>query len=83
MSEGAGHSLFFIDGGCRMIVITKDIKNGTTTIVKYDEDLDLEPTQVTVAKTAKGDFETVKVYSKSPTPFDETLKLLKVLEAVG
>lgn len=70
-----------------MIDITKDIKNGTTTIVKYDEDLDLEPTQVTVTKkkvkTAKGDFETIKVYSKSPTPFDETLKLLKVLEAVG
>lgn len=70
-----------------MIDITKDIKNGTTTIVKYDEDLDLEPTQVTVTKkkvkTAKGDFETIKVFSKSPTPFDETLKLLKVLEAVG
>lgn len=27
-----------------MIDITKDTKNGT--IVKYDEDLDLEPTQV-------------------------------------
>lgn len=70
-----------------MIDITKDIKNGTTTIVKYDEDLDLEPTQVTVTKkkvkTAKGDFESIKVFSKSPTPFDETLKLLKVLEAVG
>lgn len=71
-----------------MIDITKDIKNGTTTIVKYDEDLDLEPTQVTVTKkkvkTAKGDFESIKVFSKSPlTTFDETLKLLKVLEAVG
>nr|DAT28595.1 MAG TPA: hypothetical protein [Caudoviricetes sp.] len=71
-----------------MIDITKDIKNGTTTIVKYDEDLDLEPTQVTVTKkkvkTAKGDFESVKVFSKSDTTtFDETLKLLKVLEAVG
>ena len=71
-----------------MITITKDIKNGTTTIVKYDEDLDLEPTQVTVTKkkvnTAKGDFETIKVFSKSSlTTFDETLKLLKVLEAVG
>ena len=71
-----------------MIDITKDIKNGTTTIVKYDEDLDLEPTQVTVSKkkvkTAKGDFETIKVFTKSDlTPFDETLKLLKVLEAVG
>lgn len=70
-----------------MIDITKDNKNGTTTIVKYDEDLDLEPTQVTVTKkkvkTAKGDFESVKVFTKSPTPFDETLKLLKVLEAVG
>lgn len=71
-----------------MIDITKDIKNGTTTIVKYDEDLDLEPTQVTVIKkkvnTAKGDFETIKVYTKSHlTTFDETLNLLKVLEAVG
>lgn len=67
-----------------MIDITKDIKNGTTTIVKYDEDHDLEPTQVTVTKTAKGDFESIKVFSKSPlTTFDETLKLLKVLEAVG
>lgn len=70
-----------------MIDITKDIKNGTTTIVKYDEDLDLEPTQVTVTKkkikTAKGDFESVKVFSKYPTSFDEILKLLKVLEAVG
>nr|DAY38804.1 MAG TPA: hypothetical protein [Caudoviricetes sp.] len=71
-----------------MIDITNDIKNGTTTIVKYDGDLDLEPTQVTVTKkkvkTAKGDFESVKVFTKpSPTPFDETLKLLKVLEAVG
>lgn len=71
-----------------MIDITKDIKNGTTTIVKYDEDLDLEPTQVTVTKkkvkTAKGDFESVKVFTKSGhTSFDETLKLLKVLEAVG
>ena len=71
-----------------MIDITKDIKNGTTTIVKYDDDLDLEPTQVTVTKkkvkTAKGDFESIKVFSKSSlTTFDETLKLLKVLEAVG
>lgn len=71
-----------------MIDITKDIKNGTTTIVKYDEDLDLEPTQVTVTKkkvkTAKGDFEIIKVYSKSDiTTFDDTLKLLKVLEIVG
>jgi hypothetical protein len=71
-----------------MIDITKDIKNGTTTIVKYDEDLDLEPTQVTVTKkkvkTAKGDFETIKVFTKSDlTPFDTTLKLLKVLESVG
>lgn len=71
-----------------MIDITKDIKNGITTIVKYDEDLDLESTQVTVTKkkvkTAKGDFESVKVFTKSSlTPFDETLKLLKVLEAVG
>lgn len=71
-----------------MIDITKDIKNGTTTIVKYDEDLDLEPTQVTVTKkkvkTAKGDFESIKVFTKSSlTTFDETLKLLKVLEAVG
>ena len=71
-----------------MIDITKDIKNGTTTIVKYDEDLDLEPTQVTVTKkkvkTAKGDFESIKVFTKSSlTPFDEALKLLKVLEAVG
>lgn len=73
-----------------MIDITKDIKNGTTTIVKYDEDLDLEPTQVTVAKkkvkTAKGDFETItiKAFTKSGvTPLDTTLKLLKVLEAVG
>lgn len=71
-----------------MIDITKDIKNGTTTIVKYDEDLDLVPTQVTVTKkkvkTAKGDFESVKVFTKSSsTTFDETLKLLKVLEAVG
>lgn len=70
-----------------MISITKDIKNGTTTIVKYDEDLDLEPTQVTVTKkkvkTANGDFESIKVFSKSSlTTFDETLKLLKVLEAV-
>lgn len=71
-----------------MIDITKDIKNGTTTIVKYDENLDLEPTQLTVTKkkvkTAKGDFESIKVSSKSSlTTFDETLKLLKVLEAVG
>lgn len=71
-----------------MIDITKDIKNGTTTIVKYAEDLDLKPTQVTVTKkkvkTAKGDFESIKVFSKSSlTTFDETLKLLKVLEAVG
>ena len=71
-----------------MIDITNDIKNATTTIVKYDEDLDLEPTQVTVTKkkvkTAKGDFESIKVYSKSNlTTFDEILKLLKVLEAVG
>lgn len=71
-----------------MIDITKDIKNGTTTIVKYDEDPDLEPTQVTVTKkkvkTAKGDFETIKVFSKtSLTTFDETLELLKVLECVG
>lgn len=71
-----------------MIDITKDIKNGTTTIVKYDEDLDLEPTQVTVTKkkvkTAKGDFETIKVFTKSgSTTFDETLNLLKVLESVG
>lgn len=70
-----------------MIDITKDIKNGTTTIVKYDGDLDLEPTQVTVTKkkvkTAKGDFESIKVFSKSSLiTFDETLKLLKVLEAV-
>lgn len=71
-----------------MIDITKDIKNGTTTIVKYDGDLDLEPIQVTVTKkkvkTAKGDFESIKVFSKSGsiTTFDETLKLLKVLEAV-
>ena len=69
-----------------MIDITKDIKNGTTTIVKYDGDL--EPTQVTVSKkkvkTAKGDFESIKVFSKTPlTTFDEILKLLKVLEAVG
>lgn len=71
-----------------MIDITKDIKNGTTTIVKYDEDLDLEPTQVTVTKkkvkTAKGDFESIKAFSKSSsTTFVDTLKLLKVLEAVG
>ena len=71
-----------------MIDITNDIKNGTITIVKYDGDLDLEPTQVTVTKkkvkTAKGDFETTKVFSKpSSTTFDETLNLLKVLEAVG
>lgn len=71
-----------------MIDITKDIKNGTTTIVKYDEDLDLKPTQVTVTKkkvkTEKGDFESIKVFSKSSLiTFDETLKLLKVLEAVG
>lgn len=70
-----------------MIDITKDIKNGTTTIVKYDDDHDLEPTQVTVTKkkvkTAKGDFESIKVFSESPATFDETLKLLKVLEAVG
>lgn len=71
-----------------MIDITKDIKNGTTTIVKYDKDLDLDPTQVTVAKkkvkTAKGDFESIKVFTNSSsTPFDETLNLLKVLEAVG
>lgn len=70
-----------------MIDITKDIKNGTTTIVKYDEDLDLEPIQVTVTKkkvkTAKGDFESIKVFSKfDSTTFDETLNLLKVLEAV-
>lgn len=71
-----------------MIDITKDIKNGITTIVKYDEELDLEPTQVTVTKkkvkTAKGDFESIKVFTKSDfTTFDTTLKLLKVLEAVG
>lgn len=71
-----------------MINITKDIKNGTTTIVKFDEDHDLEPTQVTVTKkkvkTANGDFESVRVFTKpSLTPFDETLQLLKVLEAVG
>lgn len=70
-----------------MISITKDIKNGTT-IVKYGEGLDLETTQVTVikkkVKTAKGDFETIKVFSKSPlTTFDGPLKLLKVLEVVG
>lgn len=69
-----------------MIDITKDNKNGTTTIVMYDEDL--EPTQVTVTKkkvkTEKGDFESIKVFSKSGnTTLDETLKLLKVLEAVG
>lgn len=71
-----------------MIDIIKDIKNGTITIVKYNEDLDLEPTQVRVTKkkvnTAKGDFESIKVFTKSPlTTFDETLELLKVLEAVG
>lgn len=71
-----------------MIAITKNINNGTTTIVKYNGDRDLEPTQVTVTKkevkTAKGVFESVEVFTKPPhTPFDETLKLLKVLEAVG
>lgn len=71
-----------------MIDIFKDIKNGTTIIVKNDGDLDLEPIQVTVTKkkvkTAKGDFESIKVFTKSAhTPLDETLKLLKVLEAVG
>ena len=56
--------------------------------MKYDEDHDLDPTQVTVTKkkvkTEKGDFETIKVFTKPPhTPFDTTLKLLKILEAVS
>lgn len=69
-----------------MIDITKDIKNGIITIVKYDGDHDPEPTRVTVTKkkvkTAKSDFESIKVFSKTSLTLDETLKLLKVLEAV-
>ena len=70
-----------------MIEIIKDIKNGTTTIVECDEYHILEPTQVTVTKkkvkTSEGDLESVKVFTESLVPFDVTLKLLKVLEAVG
>ena len=73
-----------------MIDITKDIKNGTTTVVEYREDAhgDIATTQVSVSKkkvkTAKGDFETTQVLTTPRLlPLDETLKLLKVLEAVG
>lgn len=73
-----------------MIDITKDIKNGTTTVVEYHEDAlgDIVTTQVSVTKkntkTAKGVFESIRVLSTpSTTPLDESLKLLKVLEAVG
>lgn len=70
-----------------MIDITKDIKNGTTTIVQYPYG-NLDPIQVTVTKkkvkTAKGDFESIKVTTKPEyTSLDVTLKLLNVLEAVG
>ena len=71
-----------------MIDITKDIKNGTTTIVEYKFGDDQHPTQVTVTKkkvkTANGDFENIKVTVKpeytSSTVVD---RLLNVLEAVG
>lgn len=70
-----------------MIDITKDIKNGTTTVVEFHEDTngDIVTTQVSVTKKvkAKGDFETTRVLTTpSSTPLDETLKLLKVLEIV-
>ena len=69
-----------------MIDITKDIKNGTTTIVNYP--IGLDPIQVTVTKkkveTAKGDFESIKVTTKPEyASFDTILKLLNVLEVVG
>nr|DAK35503.1 MAG TPA: hypothetical protein [Caudoviricetes sp.] len=73
-----------------MIDITRDIKNGTTTVVEYREDAlgDIVTTQVSVTKkkvkTAKGDFETIRVLTTpSSSPLDESLKLLKVLEVVG
>lgn len=71
-----------------MIDITKDIKNGTTTIVEYPFGNTDQPIQVTVTKkkvkTAKGDFESIKVTTKPEyTSFDKTLKLLNVLGAVG
>lgn len=70
-----------------MIDITEDIEKGTTTIVNYPFG-GVDPIQVTVTKkkvkTAKGDFESIKVTTKPEyTSFDVTLKLLNVLEAVG
>lgn len=73
-----------------MIDITKDIKNGSTTVVEHRENAlgDIDTTQVSVTKkkvkTEKGDFESIRVLTTpSSSPLDDTIKLLKVLEAVG
>ena len=73
-----------------MIDITKDIKNGTTTIAEFHEDKlgDMVTTTVTVSKkkvkTAKGDFEktTISVSPAATSIYDIT-ELLNVLEVVG
>jgi len=73
-----------------MIDITKDIKNGKTTIAEFHEDDhgDIVTTEVTVTKkkvaTAKGIFESVKIVTTpSVTPLSVTTALLTTLEAVG
>lgn len=73
-----------------MIDITKDIKNGKTTIAEFHEDADgdIVTTEVTVTKkkvaTAKGVFESVKITTApSTTPLSVTAALLNALEAVG
>lgn len=73
-----------------MIDITKDIKNGKTTIAEFHEDKlgDMVTTEVTVTKkkvaTAKGVFESVKIVTTpSTTPLDVTAALLTTLEAIG
>lgn len=71
-----------------MIDITKDIKNDITTIVEYKFADEGTPTQVTVAKkkvkTAKGDFESIKVTVKPEYTSSAVVdRLLNVLEVVG
>ena len=73
-----------------MIDITKDNKNGTTTVVEYRKVGDdvITSNQVTVSKkkvkTAKGDFETIKVTSKPEyASLDTIATLLNIMEAVG
>ena len=79
-----------------MINITTTTKGDTTTTtitedVTADLDwefVDLEPVSVNVTKkkvkTAEGAHESVTITTKpAGTPFDTTLALLKVLEAVG